>query len=118
MSNAAAAAARCSAASSTLRSSVKVAPDAKSRRSLMDLHTQRAHNERRQRSTWGMSRGASRRAGSVSKLGTEAGTHIGAIAGCGACDLWLLCMVDATRVRRAPHRRHLRYMLCSRALAF
>ena len=94
-----------------------MAPDAKSRRSLMDLHTQRAHNERRQRSTWGMSRGASRRAGSVSKVGMDAGTHIGAIAGRGACDLWLLCMVDATRVRRAPHRRHLRYMLWPRALA-
>ena len=38
----------------------KVAPDARDRRSLMDLHSQRARYERRQRSTWGMGRGASR----------------------------------------------------------
>ena len=43
--HAAAAAARCSAASSTLRSSVKVAPDVRARRFLMDLLTRRTHNE-------------------------------------------------------------------------
>ena len=83
----------------------------------MDLHTRRTHNEQCHRSTWGIGSGASRGADSVGREGVDAGTHIGFIAGHGARDLWLLCMMDATRVRRTPHGADLRYLLWARALA-